>query len=119
MSSLWIEAILPSTNLKIKMEISLIPKLLVESSVFLTAKETGQNLISFTCTDDLTMRGFLKMIEYCWNRSMDTSESAVLAISSLGIFGQYFLDEVAKMARYFDLPFFLKQIKEVQKMNLF
>jgi len=119
-SSLWLEAHLVSADLKLKMEIQLTPKLLLESSVFLAAKESQQTQINIICSDTLTMRAFLKIVEYCWNTAEDpttTCEDPLEKMSELGIFGRYYAAECLNMARYLDLTFLTSCLKQIQ--NLF
>jgi hypothetical protein len=116
-----LEAYVPESALTITMDIPSSPKLLLESSVLLAAHQSKQSKIKVTCSTILTLRAFFKVVEYCWyspSPSREQEEPSTIT-SSLGIFGQPYLEEVQEMARYFDLPFLLTILKEVRRQHIF
>lgn len=126
-NSIWLEALVPSDHLQMKFEIDLHPALIFESIVFLTAAETHQKKIQIICepNDHLSLRAFLKIVEYCGSvsKNMDQlkqreeedkdKESSLQWVSEFGIFGEKYMRECLAMARYLELTFLIQHLKSV------
>jgi hypothetical protein len=113
----------------VTIEIPLTDRILLESSVFLSAQTNKQSKLEIACTDNLTLRSLLKIGEYCsFFASMANEEKneklvpptfTTFFIYDLGIFGTPFLRECLIAATVLDFKVFKQMLKQALEDKLF
>ena len=113
----------------VTIEIPLTDRVLLESSVLLTAHLKNQNKVEIACTENLTLRSLLKIGEYCSylaNKGIEAEEKTKEASSftnyfvyELGIFGTAYLQECLIAATILDFKVLKEMLKQALEDNLY
>lgn len=109
---LKLELIVPEKKLVFETRVPLVPSLILESVVLLSASYKKANQISILASEKLTIRAFLKICEYC--EHMQNQKERIQTHSmvfSLGIFGIPYLLECLYMSHYLDLKILKMEIE--------
>ena len=105
----WIQLEIPDRQFRLQLQIELVPRLRMESSLFYMAYETKRKKIRITCSSILTMRAGLKILEYCTALSSSSEISTSQIVPFLGIYGDLWQKECLLMCRLLDLKLFIQQ----------